>query len=416
LLGQLIAEPAEIVNACRLLRAADFAQKQHANMFALLIRMRSQGKHIDMITVPEACLRDGDAKPYGGIGYVVDLPSHAPSTANAGHYAAIVSNAAERRRIRGAAQQATADIEAGEESGSVVSALLLACSATRKERPPSSTKTDLRRVVDAIERKSESEEPTALPIGFETIDEMLSGGLRPGELAIAAARTSVGKSTFAINVAGRCAKNSHARVLIFSLEMPSDQIHERMLSAVSAVPLWKLRKGRCDHGDVLRLHDAQMAITDDWGDIVIEDQRGITIQELTLRARAHHAADPIGLVIVDYLQKVKPSTKHHSREQEVAEVVAGLFELALEVNAPVLALAQLNRSAITADGAPGLHHIRDSGAIEQDADVVIILHRPGDNEGDVVPLEAHVLKNRNGQLGTVQIRFRKDIQRMGEML
>lgn len=252
--------------------------------------------------------------------------------------------------------------------------------------------------LNALERWS-TPDTNVLPTGWTELDQMLTGGLRPGHLCIIGARPAVGKSLMGTELARQVAGRG-VRTLFSSLEMRAEELTDRITSSLSRVPLAHLTAGRADEDEMERLTNGLVAVAD-WP-LFIDDRGGLTVTGIRGKARDLTREGPLGLVIVDYLQMVRPYDQRAPREQQVASISRGLKQLAKDLDVPVVALAQVGRRA-NETGRPAMHHLRESGAIEADADEILLLHRDDEDEELYGQIEVIFAKNRHGSTGTVRL-------------
>jgi len=409
-LGAMLLSTEAMADVVEILEADDFYRSAHGKIYAALRHLFAQGEPIDVITAVDARRRSGILDEVGGALYLRDLVEGVPTPAGAAHYAKIVADAALRRRLIGAAADIidTAYVGANDADDIADSAEQRIYDVARREDTE-----DAAIIGDLInEAMSELESIqnresayTGLPTGFRDLDDLTSG-LQPGNLVIIAARPGIGKSSLAMNLARNVAVTGES-VAVFSLEMSRYEIGMRLLCGEARVPWDRIRNKRVGPDDWLRvvqagetLHDAPLHIVDS-GNVNIVD----------IRAKARRMATArqgLSLIIVDYLQLMtSPMTRRpDNRQQEVAEISRSLKLLAKELHIPVVALSQLNRNPeARADKRPQLSDLRESGAIEQDSDVVMFIHRDDMDPEKKREAELILAKHRNGPTGNVRLHF-----------
>ncbi len=420
----------------------DFYIPAHRYVYEAMLSLKSKGLPVDLTTLTEELKTRSTLEKVGGKEYVVRLTGNVPTTANVEHYARIVRSRARVRRVIRSAQHIASEgyTKTGDEPEDFFNwAEQSMLAATRDTLGASYVPID-RSLVEFLEHVSKviQNDPLpgeGVPTGYRKLDELLAGGFHAGDLVILAARPGMGKTSFALNMAEYVAMEQNIPVLIFSLEMGVDQLTQRLLASVARVNNLKLR-----HLSKLRYDpDAQQIVTSLFNayehlakaPVYMDDTPGLTIQALRSRVRQWlidrsvfpSGDDPhrMGLIIVDYLQLMRsPSGAKGSREQEVSEISRALKALAREVGMPVLALSQLNRRVEQReDQRPMLSDLRESGAIEQDADIIIFIHRPEvyqRKKGEEDPslegkAEILVAKHRHGPTGDIELHFAKEFTR-----
>jgi len=412
LLGGLITDPTRLPDVQEILHADDFYRREHGALFALLEEMQRGGQHIDLVTVPERMARGGLSERFGGIGYVVELPEAVPSTANLGHYAEVIK---EKALLRGLIEKATdlaskaydepADVgELLDEAAREVTTLGQGRGRKGWHRISLVLDEELVRIQSLEDKKGTT---TGHTTGFLDLDEKLAG-LQPSDLIVLAARPAMGKTALALNIAQNVALMEEKTVGIFSLEMGRGQLVTRMLCCHGMVDAGKVRTGMLDTDDWTRFLDASEYLRK--SSVHIDDTPGLSIGELRTRARRLKAEhDDLALIVIDYLQLMKGEDPRSSREQQISSISRGLKGLAKDVEAPVIALSQLNRGVESRqEKRPLVSDLRESGAIEQDADVIMFIYRDEYYNPDSLDkglAEVIIAKQRNGPTGTVKLVF-----------
>jgi replicative DNA helicase len=409
-LGSMMLSSEAIADVVEILNPDDFYRSANARIYASLRGLYARGEPVDLITAVAALEREGTLDDVGGRLYLRDLTDQVPTPASAGHYAMIVSRAALRRRLISAAAEImdTAYVSSDDAETVADAAEQRIYDVARREDKEEIAM--LRELVDQamldLETIQNRESAyTGLPTGFRDLDDLTSG-LQPGNLIVIAARPGVGKSSLAMNMARNVSVDEHP-VAVFSLEMSRYEIGMRLLCAEARVPWDRIRSKRVgpqDWSNVVHaaeiLHDAPLHIVDA-GNVNIVDIRAKARRMRTSRKG-------LSLIIVDYMQLMtSPNARRpDNRQQEVAEISRSLKLLAKELHIPVVALSQLNRNPETrADKRPQLSDLRESGAIEQDSDVVMFIHRDDSDPEKKREAELIIAKHRNGPTGSVRLNF-----------
>jgi replicative DNA helicase len=367
-----------------------------------------------VVTVAESLDRSGDLEQIGGRAYLGELSNQTPTAVHAAQYARIVERKAVLRNLIAAAGKIAGigyeDPAEVQDAIDRAESELFAVSQRRVAAGFSPLKSLLHDAYDRLDYLHEHRgEISGVRTGFQDLDT-LTTGLQKSDLVILAARPSVGKTSFALNIAEHAAARDRKSVGIFSLEMSKEQLVLRLLSSVANIDSQRLRTGFLDELDFTRIAPAMNTLSE--APIYIDDTPNITTMELRTKARRLQAETGLDLVIVDYLQLMQSSTttRDANRVQEVSEISRGLKQLARELKVPVVALSQLSRGVEQRGSAePRLSDLRESGSIEQDSDVVIFLYRDGEQNPDaeVELVKAKVAKHRNGPIGEVPLQFRK---------
>lgn len=414
LLGSLLLKPDAMHDVSDIIRADSFYAEKHKLIFECMRELSDRGEPIDILSLSERLQGKGTLERCGGRAYIAELANSAPTPGNFAHYAELVARKHIMRALIDAAHEITEHAyEEGRDHAEVLDAAEKAIyaigdkSATHKFTPVSEK---LEGAWERIETLSKSDDSIrGVPTGFPDLDNLLSG-LHPSDLVILAARPSVGKSSLALDIARNAAVKHNVPVGFFSLEMSSEQLVDRMLAAESYVNSWKIRTGTVRGEEEFgRIRDALETLSK--APIYIDDKPGNNILAMRAVARRLKRERGIGLIIVDYLQLMAPSgglKASDSMVQQVTEISRSLKSLARELEVPVLALSQLSRAVEQRGGKPRLSDLRDSGSIEQDADVVMFIHRDDKRNPDSDrPNIAEILieKHRNGPTGRVELYF-----------
>lgn len=413
LLGALMLRPDALHDILALVKADSFYAEKHRIIFERMHELVERGDPIDMVTLPAKLKDNGELEKVGGIGYLAELSTAAPSAANAMHYAETVSRKYLMRALIEASYQIAED--AYDESRDPVEVLdgaektIYAIGDRATAHKFTAIGETLETVWDSLEERSKQKDGVrGVPTGYKELDQLLSG-LQRSDLVILAARPSMGKTSLALDIARNAAVRHNVPVGIFSLEMSSEQLVERMLAAEAYVNAWKLRTGSISTEEEFgKIRDALETLAK--APIFIDDKPGNNILGMRAVARRLKRERGIGMIVVDYLQLMAPTNTKASDSmvQQVTEISRSLKSLARELDVPVLALSQLSRAVEQRRGKPRLSDLRDSGSIEQDADVVMFIHREDkmteSNERANVA-EILVEKHRNGPIGSVSLYF-----------
>ncbi|NHH99895.1 MULTISPECIES: replicative DNA helicase [Oceanimonas] len=401
----------------------DFYSRPHRLIFQAMQRLSQTGNPIDLITVQEELERHEALETVGGFSYLVEIAKNTPSAANIGAYADIVR---ERAVVREMISVANEIAEAGfDPQGRNSSDLLdlaeskvfkIAESRTSANEGPQPLRNLLEKTIDRIEDlfKNPHQGITGVSTGYNDLDKK-TAGLQPSDLIIVAARPSMGKTTFAMNLCEHAALTNDKPVLIFSLEMPSEQIIMRMLASLGRIDQTRIRTGQLDDEDWGRL-SSTMGMLLEKGQLYIDDSSGLTPTEVRSRARRvarEHGG--VSMIMIDYLQLMTVPSLADNRTLEIAEISRSLKALAKELEVPVVALSQLNRSLEQrADKRPVNSDLRESGSIEQDADLIMFIYRDEvyhDDSPDKGIAEIIIGKQRNGPIGKVRLTFQGQFSR-----
>ncbi len=417
LLGALLIDQEAMLKIGDLIRPDDFYRDSHRLIFETMVEIFSRHQPIDLLTLGNRLEERGILKQIGGHTAIVELTNVVTTSAHAAHYAEIISKKAALRRLLRAASEIT---ELGFDENQDVD--LVIDSAEQKLFnvsnnfikqsffPLSSILTEAFDRIDELHR--DKGKIRGVPTGFTGIDNLLAG-LQRSDLVILAARPSVGKTSLALDIMRNVALKTKKPVGLFSLEMSKEQLVDRMICAEANVDLWKLRTGRLSEAedDFPRIGDALGRLSE--APIYIDDSPVATIMSIRTKARRLQSEHGLSMIVIDYLQLMEAKSTSENRVQEVAEISRGLKQIARELNVPVLALAQLSRAVeLTKPAIPRLAHLRDSGSIEQDADVVMFLYRKAADRNyqieELTPeektiAEVHVAKHRNGPTGMVKL-------------
>lgn len=425
LLGAILVDKDAMLRIADMVRPEDFYRQAHADIFRTMLELHTKREPIDMTTLPNRMAELGILESAGGRTYLSELSAMVATAAHIVHYAGIIQTKATRRRLLSAAGEI---VSLAHDETEEIDSLLDRSEQRLFGVSQSYMKTSFTPIKDALDNAFERIDDLhkrdgklrGIPTGYKDIDNLLAG-LQRSDLVILAARPSVGKTSFALDIARKAATNPDLKIPvgIFSLEMSKEQLVDRMLCAEAGVDLWRMRTGklddRNDDGDFRRIGHALGTLSE--APIFIDDTANVNVMEIRTKARRLQSEHGLGLLVVDYLQLMESrnSKSSDNRTQEVAEITRGLKGIARELNIPVLALSQLSRATEQSKPAiPKLSHLRESGSIEQDADVVVFLYRKAADKNyrlEEIPLderyiaEAHVAKHRNGPCGVVKMFF-----------
>ena len=408
-LGAVMLNKEVLLDVTEEVKPEDFYNESHREIFDAIMNLYRENTAVDMLTVCEELNRRKTLDMVGGRAYIATLTAEVPSTANAGEYAKIVSEKAMLRRLITAAEDITIkgydDKMAAEELLDYAEGDIFRIAQKRQRNDYAKIQDvlmkNLRIIDQAVQNKGQV---IGLPTGFKQLDEKTSG-LQPSDLIIVAARPGMGKTAFALNIAQQSAVKAGASVLIFSLEMSQEQLGQRLIAMQARVESEKLKKGTLDLKDWDRINFALNELNNT--NIVIDDTPGISIMEMRNKCRRLKAEQGLDLIVVDYLQLMTFDGRADSRQQEISALSRHLKLLAREMNCPVIVLSQLSRAPeLRQDKRPMLSDLRESGSIEQDADIVMFLYRDDYyNENTEKPgvCEINIAKHRSGPTDRIDL-------------
>lgn len=421
-LGAMLIDKEAIAKATEVLSADDFYREAHRVIFSAMLELYNKNEAVDMVTVTEILKRDNKLEDIGGIAYITSLANVVLTAANVKYHAEIVAEKSVLRQlVRVSTEIAAMGYEANEDVGTLLDTAesrILEISNRKKKNDFTAINDILMDSVQSIESLLQNKGAlTGLPAGFADLDKLTSG-LHPSDFIILAARPSMGKTALALNIVQNVALRAHKviggeprSVAFFSLEMSKEQLVNRMLCAEAGIDSQRLRVGEMRDEDWTHLWDA--CDTMSRAKIYIDDTAGITAMDMRSRARRLKAEHGLDLIVVDYLQLMQGSGKRNNsgdRQQEVSEISRSLKALARELDVPVLALSQLSRSVESRQvKRPMLSDLRESGSLEQDADIVAFLYREDyyNPETENKHTELIIAKHRNGPVDTVNLFFQK---------
>ena len=417
-LGSLMLDKEAIIKIANLVRLGDFYRDDHNIIYEAILELYEKNEPIDVLSLANRLEEKKQLEKIGGSSYLATLVNSVPSSSNIAHYAKVVQKKSTLRKLIEAAGEI---LELGyQESEDVEKILdiaeqkLFAVSQKYIKQDFIPIKSILESAFNRIDELHKGDHKLrGIPSGFPDMDRVLAG-FQKSDLVILAARPSIGKTTLALDLARSVASKEKIPVGIFSLEMSADQLVDRMLAAQSGVDLWRLRTGRLktsgDDDDFQRIGEAMGVLSE--APIFIEDTGSANVMEMRTMARRLQSEHNVGLIIIDYLQLMEGRTAGESRVNEISEISRALKQLAREINIPVIALSQLSRAVeARSPQIPKLSDLRESGSIEQDADVVMFLYRE-DREKPDTPnkniVEVHVAKHRNGPIGKFSLYFNEN--------
>ncbi|GAB2848193.1 replicative DNA helicase [Microbacterium insulae] len=420
-LGGMLLSKDAVADVIETLRGVDFYIPKHELIFEAILTLYSHGEPTDVVAVTDELIKTGELQRAGGADYLHTLTSIVPTAANAGYYASIVSERALLRRLVDAGTRIVqmGYSGQGEALDLVNNAQAEIYSVTGAEAAEDYVPLTI--AVDAAVEEIEAArgrdgQMTGIPTGFSGLDQ-LTNGLHPGQMIIIAARPAMGKSTLALDFARAAAIKHDMPTIFFSLEMGRSEIAMRLMSAEGSIPLQAMRKGTLDSRDWTTIAATRGRIND--APLYIDDSPNMTLVEIRAKCRRLKQRAGLKMVVIDYLQLMTSGKRVESRQQEVSEFSRALKLLAKELGVPVIALSQLNRGPEQrADKKPALSDLRESGSIEQDADMVVLLHReaayekesPRAGEADLI-----VAKHRNGPTDTITVAFQGHFSRFTDM-
>ncbi len=419
-LGAMLIDKEAVSAVANMLRPEDFYADKHSKLYETIVALSNRGEPVDLITTQNELRKSGHLEEVGGLNYLTSLINTVPTTANVQQYALIVEQKATLRRLQNAARRVVENCYGPEDYESTLMEAeqsIFAVTQKRSVRGYIHIRDALVTAYGHLEFLYSSKgKTTGVPSGFRDLDQMTSG-FQASDMIIVAARPSVGKTAFTLNVARNAAILGGKRVLFFSLEMGAEQLAMRLLASEAAVDGHRLRTGQLQDQDWHRLGSALSTLSE--SSIYIDDTPNVPLPELRAKARRVSQEHGLDLIIIDYLQLMSMpsrSGQNSNRQQEISEISRSLKHLARELKVPVIALSQLSRSVEQRqDKRPLLSDLRESGAIEQDADIVAFLYRddyydPESEKKNMV--EVIVAKHRNGPIGSIELYFMKDIQKM----
>lgn len=422
-LGAMLIEKEAIIKVMEILKPEDFYRESHRVIYQAVLSLANRSEAVDIITVTEQLRKDDKLEAVGGISYVTSLANAIPTAANVGHHARIVE---EKALLRGLITTATHIAGMGYDANEEVEQILdqaekMILGVSGRKAGPGFTpiREIISKAMTKIEELYQSKGGiTGLPTGFKDLDRLTSG-LQPSDLILVAARPSMGKTAFTLNIAQHVALREKKAVAFFSLEMSKEQLVQRMICAEAAIDSAKLRIGDLADSDWPKLVNACNRLYE--APLFIDDTAGITAAQMRSKARRLKIEHGLRLIVIDYLQLMQGSSSKNSenRQQEISEISRSLKALARELNVPIIALSQLSRSVEARQSKkPLLSDLRESGSLEQDADIVSFLYRedyynPETDNKNIT--EVIIAKHRNGPVDTVRLFFHKQFTRFSDL-
>ncbi|HPD99157.1 replicative DNA helicase [Candidatus Saccharibacteria bacterium] len=420
LLGAILIDTDAIVRVADIISVEDFYDERHQRIFEAIKKLYEKHSPIDVLTLSDQLKSSGFLDIIGGAGYLTELTNYVPTAAHVEEYANIVAQKAIRRRLIKASQTM---VTFGYDEEKPIQDLIESAESELFQVSQQHVKQDISSIEDILaesfERLDELHKDKGkirgIPTGLRDLDNILAG-LQRSDLIILAARPSMGKTALTLNLAHNIATKTELPVLVFSLEMSKEQIVDRMLSMESGVDAWNIRTGNLSDTDFEKIGQAMGTLSE--APIYIDDTPGITVSDMRTKARREQHQRQLGAIMVDYLQLMSGGSRFGSdanRVQEISEISRGLKAIARELNVPVVALSQLSRSVESrSPQIPQLADLRESGSIEQDADVVAFIYRedyynPDTDRKNLTDI--FIKKHRNGPTGQVELYFDRERQR-----
>lgn len=416
-LGSIFIKPEKMIEVAEYLKPNDFYRPAHKILFKAMVSLADRGEAIDIVTIKSTLESTDELGMVGGISYIAEIVNAVPTSSHAEHYAKIVAKKAQLRSI---IDNLSDSIGNAYDEDMDIDEIIAKAERSLIEVSQASNKSSFRPIHDVLlenhskieERSNNTSQITGIETGFYDFDKLITG-LHEDQLIVLAARPAMGKTALALNIAQNVATKSNKAVAVFSLKMGAESLVERMLSAEGTIINHHIRTGNLTVNEWQRLIYAQGQLAE--APIFIDDTAGVKITDIRARARRlSQETDGLGLIVIDYLQLIQGS-RSDNRQQEVSEISRQLKIIAKELKVPVIALSQLSRGVEQRnDKRPIMSDLRESGSIEQDADIVAFLYRDayyqdkkeGQPENDIT--ELIIRKNRHGNLGTVKLYFHKE--------
>ena len=417
ILGSILLDKDAIITVSEIIKPEDFYKEAHRIIYEAMIALSNKGEPIDLITLTEELKKDDSLDLVGGISYLTSLSTIVPTTSNVKYYAEIAKEKSVLRKLIKASNDI---LNLGYNSGTKIEEILEQAEKKIFDISQEKASDDFKGINEVLMSAYDSLEDlynnkgevTGITTGFIDLDKKING-LQRTDLILIAARPAMGKTAFSLNLVHNSALKAGISAAVFSLEMSKEQLVQRMLSAQSTVELKKLKTGNLDENDWPRIIDAMAVLSN--SKIYIDDTPGITIAEMRSKCRKLKIEKGLDLILIDYLQLMEGDGRNESRQQEISKISRSLKMIAKELNCPVVALSQLSRAPEQrSDHRPMLSDLRESGAIEQDADIVMFLYRDEyynpdsdrKNIGEVI-----IAKNRHGETGTAELVWLGEIQK-----
>lgn len=419
ILGSMLLSRPAVEQAMETLRGEDFYLARHQDIFDAIRSLYERGEAVDSVTVIDALDRAGKLAAAGGVMYITELSLYVPSAANAAHYIRIVEERSVMRQLIDASSAIASDAFSGEKSLEQMLDDAERAIFNISMKKTSDTMVHIRETLMACynrvgELMKLNGALTGVTTGFRDLDELTSG-LQPSDLVIIAGRPSMGKTAFALNLAQNAAIKGKKTVCLFSLEMSREQLVQRMLCSDSGVNMQSVRTGSISDMDLVKIATSLDPLSK--ADIYIDDSPGCGVAEIRSKCRRLKSRTGLDMIVIDYLQLMQTSRKHDNRVLEISETTRKLKIMARELNVPVILLSQLSRGPEQrSDHRPVMADLRESGAIEQDADVIMLLYRPAVyDQSDDNTTEVIVAKHRNGPTATVKLAWLGEVARFADM-
>lgn len=420
ILGSIILDKDAIITVSETINPSDFYKEAHKIIYESMLKLNSNNEPIDLITLIEELRKEGHLDNVGGISYLTSLSTIVPTTSNVKYYANIVKEKSVMRQLIKASNEI---INLGYDASTDVQEILDQAEKNIFDISQEKSGDDIQPInlvlqdtFDMIERLcTQKSDVTGITTGFTDLNKKING-LQRTDLILLAARPAMGKTAFSLNLVQNAALKGDASVAVFSLEMSKEQLVQRMLSAQSNVELSKIKTGSLGESDWPRIIDAMAVLSE--ANIFIDDTPGIKISEIRSKCRRLKIEKGLDLILIDYLQLMEGEGKNENRQQEIAKISRSLKILAKELDCPVVALSQLSRSPeLRKDHRPILSDLRESGSIEQDADIVMFLYRDeyyhDDSEKKNIG-EVIIAKNRHGETGNVELVWFGQVQKFAD--
>ena len=422
ILGSIILDKEAIITVAETIQPMDFYKEAHKIIYESMLKLNSNNEPIDLITLIEELRKEGHLDSIGGISYLTSLSTIVPTTSNVKYYANIVKEKSVMRQLIKASNEI---INLGYDASTDVQEILDKAEKNIFDISQEKSGDDIQPInvvlqdtFEMIEKLcTDKSEVTGITTGFEDLNKKING-LQRTDLILLAARPAMGKTAFSLNLVQNAALKGDASVAVFSLEMSKEQLVQRMLSAQSNVELSKIKTGNLGESDWPRIIDGMAVLSE--ANIFIDDTPGIKISEIRSKCRRLKIEKGLDLILIDYLQLMDGEGKNENRQQEIAKISRSLKILAKELDCPVVALSQLSRSPeLRKDHRPILSDLRESGSIEQDADIVMFLYRDeyyhDDSEKKNIG-EVIIAKNRHGETGNVELVWFGQVQKFADKI
>ena len=420
ILGSIILDKDAIITVAETINPSDFYKEAHKIIYESMLSLNSNNEPIDLITLIEELRKEGHLDNIGGISYLTSLSTIVPTTSNVKYYANIVKEKSVMRQLIKASNEI---INLGYDASTDVQEILNKAEKSIFDISQEKSGDDIQPINAVLQDTfamieklcTEKKEVTGITTGFKDLNKKING-LQRTDLILLAARPAMGKTAFSLNLVQNAALKGDASVAVFSLEMSKEQLVQRMLSAQSNVELSKIKTGTLGESDWPRIIDGMAVLSE--AKIFIDDTPGIKISEIRSKCRRLKMEKGLDLILIDYLQLMEGEGKNENRQQEIAKISRSLKILAKELDCPVVALSQLSRSPeLRKDHRPILSDLRESGSIEQDADIVMFLYRDeyyhDDSEKKNIG-EVIVAKNRHGETGNVELVWFGQVQKFAD--